>query len=68
MNPESNKFENLLPEEREAFIDKYYQRAPKSDIPIFKIYEKIRIKGYIFKVVHITPEEMTLRPVRKARP
>ena len=66
MNPDSNEFEDVLPELKDAFIEKFYSKRKESDIPIFKLYEKVRLKGYIFKVVSIKDNRMTLKPVRKA--
>ena len=69
MNPESNEFEMLKDsQELRDFVYRFYRReaAAGDDIPIFKMGERITIRGYVFEVVQISEDQLALRPIEKA--
>lgn len=64
MNPETNQFEGV-PDLNE-FKKRFYSKKSDDEVPVFTIYEKIRIKGYFFKVIQIREDRLVLQPVGPA--
>ena len=64
MNPETNKMEPVP--ELDEFRNRFYPGRELDDTPTFEIYERIKIKGYFFKVIQMREDKLVLAPVGPA--